>query len=208
VQSKTISFRHRRPLLYATTWAWLCRPGCVVAWTWAYDMVLQLMLPLLVGLINVLEYMIKSVLHPAQHPDLVKHRRAAVISKYLAFINCLYMTLVRYSVGAFVCINLTADGTLMVLKADPNIECYSPTHNALMAVAVVGVVLYTVGYARPNLGCYCFVGSVWPRARAASWSVSSWVVQLPGRYRHGALYDRQAAGAQLCAEDPTVWRSV
>jgi hypothetical protein len=161
VQSKTISFRHRRPLLYATTWAWLCRPGCVVAWTWAHDMVLQLMLPLLVGLINLLEYMINSVLHPAQYPSLVKHRRAAVISKYLAFINCLYMTLVRYTVGAFVCINLAADGSLMVLKADPNIECYSPTHNALMAVAAVGVVLYTVGYARPTSGHYCLSGSLW-----------------------------------------------
>ena len=63
-------------------------------------MVLQLMLPLLVGLINLLEYMIISVVHPAQHPSLVKHRRAAVISKYLAFINCFYMTLVRYTVGA------------------------------------------------------------------------------------------------------------
>ena len=72
-------------------------------------MVLQLMLPLLVGLINLLEYRIKSVLHPAQHPDLVKHRRAAVISKYLAFINCLYMTLVRYTIQAFVCINLSDD---------------------------------------------------------------------------------------------------
>ena len=92
-------------------------------------MVLQLMLPFVVGLINLLEYMINSVLHPTQHPGLVKHRRAAVISKYLAFINCLYMTLVRYTVGAFVCINLTADGTLTVLKADPNIECYSPTHH-------------------------------------------------------------------------------
>ena len=123
-------------------------------------MVLQLMLPLLVGLINLLEYMINSVFRPAQHPSLVKHRRAAVISKYLAFINCLYMTLVRYTVGAFVCINLTADGTLLVLKADPNIECYSPTHNALMAVAAVGVVLYTVGYARPNFGHYCLLGSL------------------------------------------------
>ena len=71
------------------------------------------------------------------------------------------MTLVRYTVGAFVCINLTADGTLMVLKADPNIECYSPTHNALMAVAAVGVVLYTVGYARPTFGQHCLLGSLW-----------------------------------------------
>jgi hypothetical protein len=124
-------------------------------------MVLQLMLPLLVGLINLLEYMIISVVHPAQHPSLVKHRRAAVISKYLAFINCLYMTLVRYTVGAFVCISLTAEGSLMVLKADPNIECYSPSHNALMAVAAVGVVLYTVGYARPNFGRCCLLGSSW-----------------------------------------------
>jgi hypothetical protein len=156
---KNDCFRHRRPLLYVTTSAWLCRPECVVAWTWAHDMVLQLMLPLLVGLINLLEYMIKSVLHPAQHPGLVEHRRAAVISKYLAFINCLYMTLVRYTVGAFVCINLTADGTLTVLKADPNIECYSPTHNVLMAVAAVGVVLYTIGFAPPTFGCYCLFGT-------------------------------------------------
>ena len=124
-------------------------------------MVLQLMLPFVLGLVNLLEYMINSVLRPAQHPSLVKHRRAAVISKYLSFINCLYMTLVRYTVGAFVCINLTADGTHVVLKADPNIHCYSPTHNALMAVAAVGVVLYTVGYARPTFGCYCLFGSLW-----------------------------------------------
>jgi hypothetical protein len=162
-------------------------------------MVLQLMLPLLVGLINLLEYMINSVFRPAQHPSLVKHRRAAVISKYLAFINCLYMTLVRYTVGAFVCINLTADGTLMVLKADPNIECYSPTHNALMAVAAVGVVLYTVGYARPTLGHCCLSGSLW--AHSCSFPVVTVVAlsMIDKRQEHnsalrlrqfGDLYDR------------------
>ena len=37
-----------------------------------------------------------------------------------------------------------------VLKSDPEIECYSPLHKAYMAIAGVGLVLYTFGYARPN----------------------------------------------------------
>jgi hypothetical protein len=163
-------------------------------------MVLQLMLPLLVGLINLLEYMIISVLRPAQHPSLAKHRRAAVISKYLAFINCLYMTLARYTVGAFVCISLTDTGTLMVLKADPNIECYSSAHNALMAVAAVGVVLYTVGYALPTFGQYCLSESLWHKS-SCSFPVVTVVAlsMIDKRQEHnsalrirqfGVLYDR------------------
>ena len=87
-----------------------CRPGCVVSWTWAHDLVLQLSLPLVVGLINVVEYAVISILRPAQHPDMDKVRRAKVISKYLGFINCLYMTLVRYTVAAFVCKQINSDG--------------------------------------------------------------------------------------------------
>jgi hypothetical protein len=107
-------------------------------------MILQLSLPLVVGLINVVQYGILSVFRPAQHREISQHRRARVISKYLAFINCLYMTLVRYTVGAFICIKLTADK--LVLKADPNIDCGSSDHNSLMAVAGVGLVLYTLGF--------------------------------------------------------------
>ena len=73
-------------------------------------MVLQLSLPLLLGLIHVVMYAINSVARPAQHLQVAKHRRASVLSQYLAFINCLYMTLVRYTIGAFICIDLTADG--------------------------------------------------------------------------------------------------
>ena len=124
-------------------------PGCVVLWTWGHDMVLQLSLPLLVGLINLLEYAISSVVRPTQDVVIAQHRRANVIAKYLAFVNCLYMTLVRYTVGAFVCIDLTADGLNPAMKTDPNIECYSPTHYGYMSVAAVGLLLYTIGCARP-----------------------------------------------------------
>ena len=86
-------------------------PGCVVLWTWGHDMVLQLSLPLLVGLINLLQYAVNSVVHPALELEEVKLRRAKVISKYFAFVNCLYMTLIRYTVAAFVCIEISSAGS-------------------------------------------------------------------------------------------------
>lgn len=74
-------------------------------------MVLQLSLPLLVGLINLLQYAVNSVVHPALELEEVKLRRAKVISKYFAFVNCLYMTLIRYTVAAFVCIEISSAGS-------------------------------------------------------------------------------------------------
>jgi hypothetical protein len=59
---------------------------------------------------------------------------------------------------------------IQVLNVDPNIECYSSTHNGLMAVAVVGFVLYTFGYARPNFES----AGHGTRSRAASWLWRSW----------------------------------
>ena len=73
-------------------------------------MVLQLSLPLLVGLFNLLQYAVHSLFAPAQDPEERKHRQAKVIAKYLGFINCLYMSLVRYTVGAFICIELNDAG--------------------------------------------------------------------------------------------------
>jgi hypothetical protein len=39
-----------------------------------------------------------------------------MIMKYLAIVNCLYMTLVRYTIGAFVCFTVTGDD-LQVFRA-------------------------------------------------------------------------------------------
>jgi hypothetical protein len=86
-------------------------PGCIVSWTWAHDLALQLSLPLAVGLINALEFAVHSILRRAQDdPDTSKLRRAKVIAKTSAFISCLYMTLVRYTVAAFVCIQISSTG--------------------------------------------------------------------------------------------------
>ena len=85
-------------------------PGCVLWWTWAHDMILQLSLPLVVGLVNVAQYMLLSVIRPSKDAAVVHHRRADVIYNYLAFINCLYMALTRKTFQAFVCIDATSDG--------------------------------------------------------------------------------------------------
>ena len=43
-------------------------------------------------------------------------------------------------VFVFVCVSC-----VQVLKADPEVECHSPVHRALMVVAGVGLALYTIG---------------------------------------------------------------
>ena len=91
-------------------------PSCIVWWSWGHDMVLQLSLPLVFGLVNVLQYTINLALHPKQDELMRKHRRAKMIMKYLAIVNCLYMTLVRYTIGAFVCFTVTGDD-LQVFRA-------------------------------------------------------------------------------------------
>ena len=103
---------------------------------------LQLSLPLVVGLINVLEYAARSFFEPAHDPQWA---RAKVTSKYCSFVNCLYMTLVRYSLAAFACIDVNAVGVL-VLNADPNVDCYSTEHIWLMGLGSVGILLYCIGF--------------------------------------------------------------
>ncbi len=117
-------------------------PMCIMSWTWAHDLVLQLSLPVVVGLINVLEHATCSVLEPAHDPQ---YSRAKVISKYFSFVNCQYMTLVRYSLAAFACIDVNAVG-FSVLKADPNVDCYSTEHIWLMGLGSVGILLYCIGF--------------------------------------------------------------
>ena len=153
-------------------------PECIVRWTWAHNMILQLSLPLVVGLINVLQYGVLSVFRPAQSLEIAKHRRAQVISKYLAFVNCLYMTLVRYTVGAFICMDLTDSKRLRVLTADPNIDCDSGDHTSLMIVAGVGLVLYTIGFP---------VVAVWALSMVDKRQEHNSVLRLR---QFGDLYDR------------------
>jgi hypothetical protein len=69
---------------------------------------------------------------------------------------------------------------LQVLRMDPEIECYTPTHNTLMAIAGVGLVLYTVGYARSDFGSAC---------------AEHKLVQLSSDCYCGALICRQETGA-------------
>ena len=90
-------------------------PSCIVSWGWGHDLVLQLSMPLIVGLINVLQLAISSILYPVQYEE--KYRRATVIRKYLGFVNCLFMTLVRYTIGAFVCFSIT-DAGLQACRID------------------------------------------------------------------------------------------
>jgi hypothetical protein len=78
---------------------------------------------------------------------------------------------------------------------DPEVECYSRTHQVLMAIAGAGLVLYTFGYAWADFGVGRTLG--WP------W-VEHKLVQLPSHCGCGARIHQQEAGAQRHAQNPTV----
>jgi hypothetical protein len=86
-----------------------------------------------------------------------------------------------------------------VLQADPNIDCYTSYHVGLMAIAAVGLLLYTAG----------------SESRAAPLRSARWLVpsvcdyypcaQLSDRLGRSALPYQQEAAARQAIADRAVW---
>ncbi len=192
-------------------------PDCLVAWSWRHDFYFQLCLPLAVAVINIIEYLfchllsrfppsaesrlrirIFSVLgvplgvDPKQRATDLRALRGDIFAKVISFTNIIYMTLVRYCIGAFVCMDIK-DG-LQVLTVYPDIECYTPLHNQIRGVGAAGIVLYVFGFP---------LGVLFSLARVGSKQHHS----IPSRLRkYGGVYDRYeshayapAAAAPFCS---------
>ena len=84
---------------------------------------------------------------------------------------------------------------------DPEIECYSDLHNALMCAAAVGIVLFTAGYARSACGTSAQPGQAVRNAASCSFPLMTFIALyvIDQRQEHnsvlrfrqfGHLYDR------------------
>jgi hypothetical protein len=135
---------------------------------------------------------VPSGVDPEQRATDLRALRGDIFAKVISFTNIIYMTLVRYCIGAFVCMDIK-DG-LKVLTVYPDIECYTPLHDEIRGVAAAGIVLYVFGFP---------LGVLFSLARVSSKQHHS----IPSKLRkYGGVYDRYeahayapAAAAPLCS---------
>ena len=135
-------------------------PSCVFSgWSWYDDLYLQLLLPVIVLIFNKGEYLLAKGIFTLQIPrfrfltalSLAPANEAELLSlkhrlnmKVLSFVNMVYMTLVRYVCGAFICSEVAPD--LFALDLSPPNQCYTPEHFVVMGIATVGLVVYVAGF--------------------------------------------------------------
>ncbi len=176
-------------------------PDCLLSWTWRHDFFFQLALPVAVLLVNSIQHAIVLVLSrlhisptskyrhvfgflgvpSSQLPPESRHKelnamRGDIFTKVISFTNIVYMTLVRYCVSAFVCMEIKDN--LTVLRVYPDIECYTPLHRQTMAVAAIGTIVYVFGFPLAVLFSLYRIGSKQHHS-------------VPSRLRkYGVVYDR------------------
>ncbi len=124
-------------------------------------------------------------LTPEERDDELKALRGGIFTKVISFTNIIYMTLTRYIVGSFVCMDIKEG--LQVLRAYPDIECYSELHHQIMAVGGVGLVVYVLGFPLAVLFSLYRIGSKQHHS-------------VPSRLRkYGLVYDRYETHAYAAA---------
>ncbi len=182
-------------------------PDCLLPWTWFHDFYFQMTLPVAVLIINGLHYTIVLVLSRVRLTPESKYSARAfdflgvpsiqlssekrrqemkalqgdIFTKVISFTNIIYMTLVRYCIGAFVCMDIKDQ--LAVLRVYPDIECYTPRHQEIMAVAAAGLVVYVLGFPLAVFFSLYRIGSKQHHS-------------TPSRLRkYGVVYDRYEAHA-------------
>ena len=124
-------------------------------------------------------------LTPEERDNELRALRGGIFTRVISFTNILYMTLTRYVVGSFVCMDIKTD--LQVLRAYPDIECYSPLHYQIMAVGGVGLFVYVLGFPLAVLFSLYRIGSKQHHS-------------VPSRLRkYGLVYDRYETHAYAAA---------
>jgi hypothetical protein len=92
------------------------------------------------GKVKVLRWMIFAPAEPEELPEMWREG----ITRIITFTNIVYICLMRYSVGTFVCQDLEEGRQIMMYA--PNVDCYTPEHTAARIVAACGIILYVFGF--------------------------------------------------------------
>ncbi|GMH36248.1 hypothetical protein BSKO_04116 [Bryopsis sp. KO-2023] len=148
----------------------ILEPTCMLEWNFSHNLYVQLLLPLVMGWMASIGYLAswvamkvtqekeKGAKSPCRDgvtmmcgwmvsiPDnkqQLKEKWDCTIAAYLSSIEVTFVTVTKYCFDAFKCEEIS--GT-MVLGASPDIECGTRSHKTLMGFAVLGILVYSIGY--------------------------------------------------------------
>jgi hypothetical protein len=167
-------------------------PNCVfTGWGWQHDMYLQLLLPVVVLVANKGQYFAAKLLltmrlprfrvlkwlgiAPANREEL-SDLHDELNMKVISFVNMVYLTLVRYCVGAFVCDEVAVDKAALV--ASPPMDCWTSEHQTVVGFAAIGMLVYVVGFP-------LFVATTLMRVHNAQQHSDPKILR-----KYGEIYDR------------------
>ena len=122
--------------------------GCLGTWRWEHNLYLQMMLPIFVALfllakiaVIVIRDKLRGKVHTRKSMRRIYHPCLVV---FFSFVNMVYVTISKYGLDGLACTKM-ADGT-NVLSENPEITCWSREHLPIVAVSVIGLLLYMLGY--------------------------------------------------------------
>ena len=135
-------------------------PNCVFSgWSFRDDAFLQLLLPIIVLIVNNGQFLLAKLFFTLRLPryrvlkllnmapsnkEELSNLRHGLNMKVISFIDCVYMTLVRYCVAAFVCTEV-APGKY-ALDLYPPMDCWTPEHRPVVVAASIALLVYVAGY--------------------------------------------------------------
>ncbi|GMH42991.1 hypothetical protein BSKO_10913 [Bryopsis sp. KO-2023] len=142
-------------------------PSCLISdWSYANNFYVQLIFPLVMGLMAMFGYFLAKLLLYATAGRAINIRKRTfrwsrflvfipvdteeldekwdtTIAAFVAAIEVSYVTVTKYLFDAFKCETIAGK---TVLSASPDIECGSRTHASMVLAAIIGILFYSVGY--------------------------------------------------------------
>eukprot|EP00736_Rhodelphis_marinus_P005533 Rmarinus@m.1106 len=118
-------------------------PGCVVSWSDARSIYIQLVLPLLYFLYLIFAYYGWSLFHRK-----LRRPHFYMVPKFwrewLGLMNLVYHTATIKVLHVYFCMDL-ADNETRLLRFGTDVQCGTLEHRRLLAVGTIGLFLYTIG---------------------------------------------------------------
>lgn len=144
----------------------ILEPRCIISdWSYRWNFVVQLLLPLFMGLLAVIGYglsrlvfsfsknlsddsqrklqYLSMLVDVPEEKEQLDEKWDATRARALSSFEVTYVTITKYCFDAMKCERI---GDVKVLSASPDIECSSRDHKILVAMGTIGIVFYTLGY--------------------------------------------------------------
>lgn len=144
----------------------ILEPTCLISWSFKHSFIAQLLLPIITSMMASTGCVFSSLTYFAVQKNWIKYESSfadmlsyfidipedrndlskkvyKTVATFMASVDLMYVTLAKYCFETFRC--RTVSG-VSVLIASPNLECGTKEHYFLIALGVLGIILYVLGY--------------------------------------------------------------